>query len=552
MRNDSASVGSMMGGGPLVPEQRASDARTALLGVALLMDAAALLVLRPLADATTLRHRAAIEFVLLFVDLVLTRTILAREGPSRATAVRVVIAIEAFVLLAWLQALGTTSSALLALCPLLVLFYRVAYGRAASMFCLALVAGGKGLLFAGESAGLVPIAPLFEHASDAWVIRAGGLALALAADGGVFVLANLAAAIRTSARAPDAAQASRRTPARANVVSRPEIVSASGLRNDGLDDARTPSSPVVPGYRIGEVIGRGGMGDVHKATREDDGREVAIKILHPHLDGAPDIIERFRREALFTSKLPSARVARVLDVGHDTHAHYLVMDLLSGEDLAARLARAGTLSVDHAVLLAEQLAEVLDVAHAAGIVHRDVKPQNIFVEDHDPDAASSTKIPSFRLLDFGVARLLEDPSGSRASKTVGLLGTPGYLAPEQVSDKFGAVSPRTDVFAVGAVLYRALTGCSAFPSRQTAAAIHEAVHLHPAAPSSVRADLPKDIDSVLAIAMAKAQSDRYASLSELARDLTLARNGALSSERRERARAIGASAVGSRTITSAA
>lgn len=288
------------------------------------------------------------------------------------------------------------------------------------------------------------------------------------------------------------------------------------------------SSQILDGkYRLGELLGRGGMGEVYQAERLDGGGEVAVKVLYAHLCG-PDDLVRFRREAAIAAKLPAQHIARVYDVGHEAEGghHYLAMELLRGEDLGTLLRRRGMLPSAELLPIVEQLAAGLASAHALGIVHRDLKPQNIFL-------VGSASPPQVKLLDFGVARFLE---GGELTQSAMLIGSPGYLAPEQASSEYGEVGPRADVFALGTIIYRAVTGQSAFAARNPAIAVYEVVHNEPAPPSDVNSQLPADVDAVLAIALAKKPAQRYATPTELARDLRLAFTTGLDTDVRSRAR----------------
>jgi serine/threonine-protein kinase len=267
------------------------------------------------------------------------------------------------------------------------------------------------------------------------------------------------------------------------------------------------------------------MGEVYQAERLDGRGEVAVKVLYAHLCSPEDLV-RFRREAAIAAKLPAKHIAQVFDVGHSAESghHYLVMELLRGEDLGTLLRRRSVLPSAELLPIIDQLAAGLASAHALGIVHRDLKPQNIFLVGNPPHV---------KLLDFGVARFLE---GGELTQSAMLIGSPGYLAPEQATSEYGEVGPRADVFALGTIVYRALTGQSAFAARNPAIAVYEVVHNEPAPPTDVNSQLPPDVDVVLAIALAKKPSQRYATPLELARDLRLAFSGGLGNDARSRAR----------------
>ncbi len=290
---------------------------------------------------------------------------------------------------------------------------------------------------------------------------------------------------------------------------------------------RLTGARLVGRYDVGELLGQGGMGEVYQARTVETGRDVAIKVLHPHLGDAPRALLRFRREVELAARIPPAHVAEVLDFGVTEGAGaepFLVMEFLRGQDLGALLRRRELTRVE-LVALVDRIATALEAAHAAGVVHRDLKPQNIFLLEG--------LVPTIRLLDFGVARLLEEASSLTQSAFI--LGTPGFLAPEQVRGDAEALGPHTDVFALGAIIYRALTGTMAFPARDTASAVYEALHVMPTPPSRIVPSLPTDVDVVLALALAKDPKERYARPLELARDLGLALCGQLPETTRLRA-----------------
>jgi hypothetical protein len=304
--------------------------------------------------------------------------------------------------------------------------------------------------------------------------------------------------------------------------------SASGVASK----SRPSSGDVIDGkYRLLRRLGKGGMGQVYEAERAADGTRVALKILHPHLAELKEPLARFRREIEIAQRLPADRIARVLDFGTAGRGiEYIAMELLRGEDLAARLHRVKRLGLNETLALSTQLADTLDAAAENGIVHRDVKPRNVFLVERGDGQLEA------RLLDFGISRLQDGALGSGVTHSAAILGTPGYLAPEQVASTFGTVGPHTDVFALGCVVYRALSGQNAFPARDPASAVYEVLNHDPPPIRELSPELPQAVEWVLALALAKHPSDRYARAGELARDLKAAAAGTLPSSVSERAR----------------
>ena len=203
-------------------------------------------------------------------------------------------------------------------------------------------------------------------------------------------------------------------------------------------------------YRIEAVIGRGAMGTVYRARHVGMGREVAIKVLHDHLVRDPVMVKRFDREAAIAARLSHRNVVGVIDIGATAHGdRMMVLELARGETLAAIAAR-GPMAGERVVPLVVQLLRGLEHAHALGLVHRDLKPENVIVERADV----------VRIVDFGMAVLRDasgDPAGLRVTELGMLLGTPAYMAPEQALGE--APDPRTDLFALGVIVYELLAGC---------------------------------------------------------------------------------------------
>ncbi|WP_438022853.1 protein kinase domain-containing protein [Sorangium sp. So ce233] len=205
-------------------------------------------------------------------------------------------------------------------------------------------------------------------------------------------------------------------------------------------------------YRLGRVIGVGGMGAVYEAMHLETNRRRALKIMHPTLFESPNLRERFQREAKISAEIESEFIVEVFDAGIDeqTRMPFLVMELLRGEDLDHRIERLGKLSPLEVVTYLHQAALALDKTHKAAIVHRDLKPENIFLTQREDGQ------PHVKILDFGIAKLVaENASAGRATHGV---GTPIYMAPEQFDG--APLSSATDVYALGMVAYTLLVGAS--------------------------------------------------------------------------------------------
>ena len=258
-------------------------------------------------------------------------------------------------------------------------------------------------------------------------------------------------------------------------------------------------------YRLVEKIGEGGMGDVYRAHDTRLGRDVAIKVLSPRLAATPEVRARFEREARTISQLNHPHICTLYDIGREDETDYLVMELLDGETLAHRLER-GPLPVAEVLDLGTQIAEALDRAHRVGIVHRDLKPGNIML----------TKSGS-KLMDFGLARasglvplsgaVSESPTVSRPLTAEGtIVGTFQYMAPEQLEGK--EADARTDVWALGCVLYEMATGRRAFEGKSQASLIAAIIERQPAPPSQVMPLLPPALDHVVRECLTKDPDER--------------------------------------------
>jgi serine/threonine-protein kinase len=257
-------------------------------------------------------------------------------------------------------------------------------------------------------------------------------------------------------------------------------------------------------YRIGRVLGHGGMGAVYEAVQEGLGRRVAVKVVHPHLSAQPDLVERFRREAQAAAALGHPNIVQVTDYGAGgADPAFLVMELLQGASLAQVIESEKQLPGNRVAFIASQALEALSAAHAAGIVHRDIKPDNLFLTS----IAGVTDV--VKVLDFGVAKLA-DPS-AKLTTTGAMLGTPAYMAPEQARGL--DVDPRSDIYAVGACMYHALTGKFPFEGVSYNALLFAIAEKTPTAID--RPDVDPRLIAVVERAMHKDPDQRYQTAREM-------------------------------------
>ena len=257
----------------------------------------------------------------------------------------------------------------------------------------------------------------------------------------------------------------------------------------------------VAGYRIQSLLGRGGMSIVYLAEHVQLGRIVALKLLAPSLCLDPDFRERFAYESRRASEVEHPNVVPIFDAGEAEGQLFIAMRYIEGCDLKTLIRRDGSLGIGRTLFILEQAGDALDAAHDQGLIHRDVKPANILVSE-----------PSDRvyLTDFGIVK---HTASQGLTKTGFLLGTIDYAAPEQIEGL--PVDARTDVYALGCVLYECLAGQAPFERDSELAVMHAHLVQAPPALSSVRPDLARGLDAVIAKAMAKAKDDRFATCAEL-------------------------------------
>jgi predicted ATPase/Flp pilus assembly protein TadD len=301
-----------------------------------------------------------------------------------------------------------------------------------------------------------------------------------------------------------------------------------------LDTDLMPGTIVDGRYRIEDSIGRGGMGVVYRAVHLDLDRQVAVKVLRSGLSERERAVEALRREARAVAKLRHPGIVRVFDLGTapDTGI-YIVMELLEGKSLRATLRDEGRFPHERAVAVMRHVCVAVHAAHEIGIVHRDLKPENIFLE-----ATAERVMP--RVLDFGVAKRIGETEGASATPEGVVLGTPAYMAPEQCSGE--AVDARTDVYALGCVLYELVTGMPPFVAESVSAVMAKHITAVPTAPRQFVPDLPDWLDETIMRALAKGPGYRFQTAAEFATSLSSGARGAISA-RPERQTEIGAQRI---------
>lgn len=285
-----------------------------------------------------------------------------------------------------------------------------------------------------------------------------------------------------------------------------------------LVDARSSGPPddlvgqtLAGTYAVTRVLGEGGMGRVYEARHlRIGGKRFAIKALHPEYTRNVEVLSRFQREAEAAAAVKSAHVMQVFDVLRtDDGRPFMVAEFLSGRELADHIIDQGRMMVADAVRIARQICSGLEAAHAMGVVHRDMKPENVFLLG-DPS------MPTAKILDFGISKHGDKP-GTQLTKTGVIMGTPSFMAPEQARGE--KVNHLVDIYSVGAILYTMLTGRRPFDKGDPTATLTALLLEDPPRPRSLEPSIPPALEAVIQRAMAKNASDRYQDMASLSRDL---------------------------------
>lgn len=249
-------------------------------------------------------------------------------------------------------------------------------------------------------------------------------------------------------------------------------------------------------YRLLKEIGKGGMGEVYLARNEETGQEVALKILPSELTRNAQYVERFRREATAVAKLEHPHIIKVYEIDEQDGVHFFSMEYLGGVTLRSFIDQSGRIPVPEAVAIITDIAGALEFAHSRGIIHRDVKPDNIIA--HESGA--------FKIMDFGIARMEE---GTQLTVTGSIMGTPDYMSPEQASGK--KVDLRADIYSLGIVFYEMVTGKLPFNGETAVEVLQMHLKQVPESPKTINPNIPGKLASVINKMIEKQPSDRYAS-----------------------------------------
>jgi HAMP domain-containing protein/predicted Ser/Thr protein kinase len=269
-------------------------------------------------------------------------------------------------------------------------------------------------------------------------------------------------------------------------------------------EALRPGSIFAGRYEVKEVLGAGGMGVVYRAFDRELGEPVAIKTLRPDtVAGDPIALERFKQEIRLARKITHRNVVRTYDLGEVNGLYYLTMEFVEGTSLKSLIQSRGRLPVPVTLTVGKQLSRALEVAHEQGVIHRDIKPQNIVVEPNG----------FLKVMDFGIARLANPPKGKGLTEAGMAIGTPDYMSPEQLSGL--ELDLRSDLYSTGVVLFECLTGRLPFEAETPWALIAKHIEEDPPDPRTVNKDVPEVLALVVQRAMAKDRERRFQTAAEL-------------------------------------
>ena len=301
-----------------------------------------------------------------------------------------------------------------------------------------------------------------------------------------------------------------------------ELLPAEDISVSYTETLQTPIKKLTTGstfagrYQVIEELGKGGMGNVYKVFDKKIKEKVALKLLKPEIAADEKTIERFSNELKFARKISHRNVCRMYDLSEEEGAHYITMEYVPGEDLKSMIGMIGQFSAGKTIYVAKQLCEGLAEAHRMGVVHRDLKPQNIMI-DREGNA---------RIMDFGIARSLRTKGITEAGV---MIGTPEYMSPEQVDAK--EVDNRSDIYSLGVILYEMVTGRVPFPGETPLSIAVKHKTEQPRNPREFNAQIPEDLSRMIMRCMEKDKEKRYQGAEELLSELEKIEKGIPTTEK---------------------
>ncbi|MCB9831130.1 MAG: serine/threonine protein kinase [Planctomycetes bacterium] len=305
-----------------------------------------------------------------------------------------------------------------------------------------------------------------------------------------------------------------------SAIARPDLSASIGAQ--GTTDRTVMAGPdvdIVPGYQMLSKLGEGGMGVVYKAIQRSLNREVALKVMK-NLGNDESFVARFRREAITGARLNHPNIVSVFDHGHHQGSVYLVLEFVRGRNCSELLDEQGRLPVKDALEITRGAVLGLSHAHDQGVIHRDIKPANLMVLEGSSTDARRRRRLTAKVADFGLARLhdgRDDPDHQDLTQTGSVMGTPGYMAPEQALGK--PVDFRADIYSLGSTLYCLITGTKPFQGNTVIEVLHKKINEFAVDPRDLVGDVPEGVVRVIDRMMAKSADDRYQSYENLLHDL---------------------------------
>src|SRR5215470_17872372 len=278
--------------------------------------------------------------------------------------------------------------------------------------------------------------------------------------------------------------------------------SASSARPSAVVSGELAPGTLLAGrYEILKLLGQGGMGAVYKAHDAELDRIVALKLIRPELAKNPEILSRFKQELILARQVTHKNVIRIFDLGQSEGIKFITMDFVEGKDLHYLLAKNGKFPAEEAARIMIQICRALEVAHGEGVIHRDLKPQNIMLD-------SGGRV---YVMDFGIARSAHLPG---MTQTGALIGTPEYMSPEQARGE--KLTGRSDLFSLGVIFYELLTATSPYPAEAPLATLWKRLEEKPKPPMEVAPEIPKGLNDIVMKLLEIEPEQRLASATEMA------------------------------------